>query len=141
VADTDNQTIRVRTVATLPQITTQPQSQTVTAGATVTFTVAATGVPAPTYQWNLNGTAITGATSSSFTLYSVQTTSAGSYSVTVSNSAGSVTSSTATLTVNAATPPPATGGGGGGGGGGAPSVWFFGALSLLVAIRRAFRRK
>jgi sugar lactone lactonase YvrE len=141
VADTDNQTIRVRTVATLPQITTQPQSQTVTAGATVTFTVAATGVPAPTYQWYLNGTAITGATSSSFTLYSVQTTSAGSYSVTVTNSAGSVTSNTATLTVNAATPPPATGGGGGGGGGGAPSVWFFGALSLLVAVRRAFRRK
>jgi kumamolisin len=141
VADTDNQTIRMRTVATLPQITTQPQSQTVTAGATVTFTVVATGVPTPTYQWNLNGTAITGATSSSFTLYSVQTTSAGSYSVTVTNSAGSVISNIATLTVNAATPPPATGGGGGGGGGGAPSFWFYGALSLLVAVRKALRRK
>jgi kumamolisin len=139
VADTDNDTIRMRTAAILPQITTQPQSQTVTAGASVSFTVAATGVPTPTYQWNFNGAAIGGATSSTYSLSSVQTANAGNYTVTVTNSAGSVTSNTATLTVNAALPPPNTGGGGGGGG--APSLWFYGALTLLVTIRRAFRRK
>jgi sugar lactone lactonase YvrE len=137
VADTNNDTIRMRSAATVPQITTQPQSQTVTAGASVSFTVVATGVPTPTYQWNFNGVAIGGATSSTYSLSSVQAANAGNYTVTVTNSAGSVTSNPATLTVNAATPPPSTGGGGGG----ALGLWFYGALSLLVTIRRAFRRK
>jgi sugar lactone lactonase YvrE len=143
VADTNNQTIRKRTAASLPQITTQPQSQTVTEGANVSFTVVATSVPTPTYQWNFNGAAIGGATSSTYSLSFVQTANAGNYTVTVTNSAGSVTSNTATLTVNAVIAPPASSssGGGGGGGGGAPSLWFYGALSLLVAIRKSFRRK
>ncbi len=126
--------------AAAPTITTQPQSQTVTAGSSVTFSVVATGNPAPTYQWAKGATAISGATGSSFTLSSTTTSDAGNYTVTVSNSSGSVLSSVATLTVNTPVTPPSTGGGGGGGGGGAPSLWFV----LLVggaALVRAWRRR
>lgn len=128
-----------------PSISNQPQSQTVTTGSNVTFTVTATGTPAPTYQWAKNGTSITGATASSLTLSNVQTADAGNYTVTVSNSVGSVTSSIATLTVNtpapAPTPPPSSGGGGGGGGGGAPSVWFALAVAGAAALRAWHRRR
>ena len=63
----------------------------------------ASGTAPLTYQWKLGGTNISGATSSSYTIASAQTANAGNYTVTVSNSVGSVTSSTATLTVTAAT--------------------------------------
>ena len=141
VADTNNHTIRVGGFPTAPIITAQPSSQTVTAGANVQFSVTATGRPAPTYQWNLNGTAISGATSATLSLNSVQSSNAGTYTVAVTNSAGTVTSSQATLTVNAASSGSPSGGGGGGGGGGAPSLWFYGALSLLLGIRKIVRRK
>ncbi len=85
-----------------PVITAQPQSQTVTAGANVTFSVSATGTPAPTYQWRKNGTYISGATQSSYTLTSVNSGHAGYYSVVVTNAYGSVESSNATLTVTTA---------------------------------------
>jgi hypothetical protein len=68
---------------------------------------------------------------------------AGSYHVTVSNSLGSVTSDTATLTVTlpVTNPPPTSGGGGGGGGGGgAISDWFVMALSVL-GIGRLLRNR
>ncbi len=94
------------TTATAPSITTQPVSQTVTVGSPVTFTVAATGTAPLAYQWTKNGTAITDATSASYTISSAQTSDAGNYAVTVSNSAGSVTSNTATLTVNSTTTAP-----------------------------------
>ncbi|RYE17972.1 MAG: hypothetical protein EOP51_22925 [Sphingobacteriales bacterium] len=87
--------------ASLPVIGTQPSNQSVSVGANVTFTVSATGSPTPTYQWKKNGTNISGATSTSLTLTNVQTTAAGNYTVVVTNSAGSVTSNTASLTVNA----------------------------------------
>ena len=45
-----------------PLITTQPQSQTVAAGTEVTFVVAASGQPLPAYQWQRNGTNLTGET-------------------------------------------------------------------------------
>ena len=124
-----------------PAITTQPASQSVTAGSNVTFSVAASGNPTG-YQWSFAGTAISGATSATLALNSVQAGNAGSYSVVVSNAFGSVTSSAATLTVMAVvvTPPPAPSSGGGGGGG-APSLWFYGALSLLGLGRRIFRRR
>ena len=86
-----------------PVITTQPAAQTVTVGNPVTFTVVATGVPAPTYQWRFNGTPIGGATSASLTLPLPLTASAGSYDVVVTNAAGSVTSAPAVLTVNKGT--------------------------------------
>src|SRR4029077_610241 len=55
------------TVNVPPSITTQPASQTVTAGQTATFSVTATGTAPLSYQWQKNGTAISGATSSSYT--------------------------------------------------------------------------
>jgi hypothetical protein len=71
----------------------------VNAGQNATFTVTATGTPAPTYQWRKNGAAITGATSATLSLSNVQDADAGSYDVIVSNSAGSLTSTAAVLTV------------------------------------------
>ncbi len=80
-------------------ITSQPQNQTVTQGQSATFSVTAGGTTPLGYQWYFNGTAISSATSSSLTLSDVQTNNSGSYTVVVSNVAGSVTSATATLTV------------------------------------------
>jgi hypothetical protein len=92
-------TVNAATV-TAPSFTTQPQSQTVTSGASVTFSAAASG--SPTYQWNKDNVAISGATSSSYTISNVQPTNAGSYTVVATNSGGSTTSNAATLTVNVA---------------------------------------
>jgi hypothetical protein len=85
-------------------ITSQPASQTVTAGRTATFTVAATGTAPLSYQWRKNGTAIAGATSSSYTTPATARSSdnGAQFTVLVSNTAGSTTSSAATLTVTAA---------------------------------------
>lgn len=91
---------------TAPTITNQPASQTVTAGANVSFTVAAAGTAPFAYQWRKGGVNLTGATSATLALGSVTASSAGQYSVVVSNSAGSVSSATATLTVNAPTTAP-----------------------------------
>jgi formylglycine-generating enzyme required for sulfatase activity len=60
-----------------------------------------------TYQWYKDGVAINGATGSSYTIMSVKASDAGSYTVTVSNSAGSVTSDVATLTVESSGTKPA----------------------------------
>jgi glucose/arabinose dehydrogenase len=84
-----------------PVITTQPQSITISQGNTATFSVTATGNPAPTYQWRKGGANISGATSATYSISNVQPTHAGTYSVVVTNSAGSVTSNNATLTVTA----------------------------------------
>jgi len=94
------------TVDTVPGILTQPASVTVTAGATATFTVAASGAPAPNYQWmqSVNGgsfTNINGATSSSYTTGATAIANSGTqYECVVTNASGSLTSSAATLTVN-----------------------------------------
>jgi endonuclease/exonuclease/phosphatase family metal-dependent hydrolase len=82
-----------------PAITTQPQNQSVLAGQTATFSVGATGTPLLNYQWFFSGTNIAGATTNPFTLANVQLTNAGNYSVVITNIAGSVTSSAASLTV------------------------------------------
>lgn len=83
-----------------PTITTQPASQSVSVGANVTFTVAASGTAPFTYQWRKGGQNIQNATSATLTLNNVQTGDAGSYDVIVTNSVNSVTSNAATLTVN-----------------------------------------
>jgi len=88
------------TVNTPPSITTQPSSQTKTLGQSVTFTVAASGTTPLSYQWRKNGSNISGATSSSYTISYVKTSDAGNYDCVVSNTCGSATSNTATLTVN-----------------------------------------
>ena len=86
-----------------PVITAQPQGQTVPAGGTATFSVSATGAGSLAYQWRKNGGSLPGATNAALSLASVSTNDAGSYSVVVSNSGGSVTSSNAQLTVIAPT--------------------------------------
>jgi beta-galactosidase len=84
-----------------PTITAQPASITVNARATATFTVAAGGTGPFTYQWLKNGVAITGATSASYTTPTLAANDNGEmYSVIVGNANGTVTSSSATLTVN-----------------------------------------
>ena len=84
----------------IPVITTQPQSLTVTNGDAASFTVVASGSPAPTYQWRKNGAALSGATLAAYSITAATTNDAGGYDVVVSNSSGSVTSSLpATLTV------------------------------------------
>jgi hypothetical protein len=86
-----------------PSITAQPASQAVTAGGTVSFTVAVMGTAPLSYQWQKNSAVITGATSSSYTTPATTSSDNGAqFTVVVSNTAGSVTSSPATLTVNAA---------------------------------------
>src|SRR6266404_5609073 len=87
--------------AVAPAITTQPVNQTVTAGQTATFSVAASGTAPLSYQWQKNGAAISGATSSSYTTPATTSSDSGAqFTVVVSNSAGSVTGNAATLTVN-----------------------------------------
>ncbi len=82
-----------------PTITTQPQSQTNYVGSTANFMVTASGTAPLSYQWRLNGAPITGATASNYALPNLQTNNAGTYSVVVTNSAGTATSSNASLTV------------------------------------------
>ena len=137
VADTNNDTIRLCAYPSAPMITTQPQSQSVGVGTNVSFSVAATGMPPPAYQWYFNGAAIAGANGVNFTLSNAQIANAGSYTVTVTNLAGSATSSTATLAVAAPTTTvPPSGGSGGGGGGGAVEPWFLAVLAVLALLRR-----
>src|SRR5258707_742281 len=96
-------TLTVNPAPVAPTITTQPGSQTVTAGQTATFAVVASGTAPLSYQWQKNGVAISGATSSNYTTPATTTSDSGStFAVVVMNTAGTVTSSTATLTVNPA---------------------------------------
>jgi hypothetical protein len=86
-----------------PTITTQPANQTVTAGQTASFSVTATGTAPLSYQWNRSGTAISGATSSTYTTSATTSSDNGAqFTVLVSNTVGSVTSNAAALTVTAA---------------------------------------
>src|SRR5467141_628725 len=87
--------------AVAPSITAQPASQTVTAGQTATFSVATTGTAPLTYQWKKNNLTISGANSSGYTTAaSTGLDSGAQFTVTISNTAGTITSSPATLTVN-----------------------------------------
>jgi len=96
-------TLTVNPAPVAPTITTPPASQTVTAGQTATFTVLAAGIAPLGYQWRKNAVNISGATSASYTTPATATTDSGStFDVVVSNTAGSVTSTKATLTVNPA---------------------------------------
>ncbi|MCC5843272.1 MAG: S8 family serine peptidase [Verrucomicrobia bacterium] len=84
-----------------PVITTQPQSQSVFEGANVSFSVTATGNPAPEYQWRKHGVDLSGATDSTLTLTNVSFGDTGNYTVFVSNGIGEgVESDVAALSVN-----------------------------------------
>ena len=83
----------------IPTITSQPTNQTINVSSNAMFTVAATGLPLPAYQWLKNSTNVLGATNSTLTITNVQSADMASYSVIVSNTSGTVTSSNATLTV------------------------------------------
>src|SRR5437016_11435346 len=87
--------------AIAPYINTQLANQTVSVGQTATFSVGAAGTPPLTYQWQKNGADIPGATSSSYTTPATTSADSGAvFRVVVSNTAGSVTSNSATLTVS-----------------------------------------
>jgi uncharacterized repeat protein (TIGR01451 family) len=88
------------TVNSVPSITLNPSNQTGCTGFPASFTVAATGIPSPVYQWRKGGTDISGATLPTFGIASVSATDAGSYEVKVTNSCGTITTAPATLTVN-----------------------------------------
>ena len=82
-----------------PLLTVQPASQYATSGATVVLAVAATGTGLG-YQWSKDGVAITGAVGPTLTLAQASAATMGFYSVTVTNSVGTATSSFATVTIS-----------------------------------------
>ena len=85
-----------------PTISAQPLSISTSQGNTATFSISAVGTPTPSFQWYKNGAAISGATSSMYATPAASLSDSGStYYVVVSNSAGSVQSASATLTVTA----------------------------------------
>lgn len=98
------------TVIASPSITTQPTSVSVLQPATATFTVVAGGTEPITYQWQLDGVNIGGATSASYTTgaTSVAADDGDEYQCVVTNAAGSITSAVATLTVTAIVAPTIT---------------------------------
>ncbi len=139
IADYDNHSIRKGLLAGPPVITVQPQASTTTSGGGTQFSVTATSVLPLTYQWFFNASQIAGATGSLLSLPGVTSANAGSYTVTVANQLGLVTSNAASLTVSAAPAP--SSGSGGGGGGGSMGGWFALALLALGATRGHIARK
>jgi hypothetical protein len=77
-----------------PTITSIPGNTFVPRGTPVTFTVGVSGTPPFTYQWQLNGRPIRAATGASLTLPKTISSMPATFSVTVSNPYGSVTSQT-----------------------------------------------
>lgn len=110
-ATSDAAVLSVGAAPQAPLITTQPAPQTVTSPDTAAFTAAASGVPTPSWQWQLSTdggatfTNIAGATASSYTTPATLPSHDGRrYRAVASNTAGTVNSVSATLTVRAATP-------------------------------------
>jgi hypothetical protein len=99
VAGAVTSSVAVLTLIQPPVITNQPASLTVALGSNASFSVVAGGTAPLAYQWLFNGSAIAGATSSSYSRSNVQHADGGNYSVQVSNAAAVVTSSNALLTV------------------------------------------
>ncbi|HEX8291143.1 MAG TPA: immunoglobulin domain-containing protein, partial [Pyrinomonadaceae bacterium] len=89
-------------------ITAQPASQTANVGEGVVFTVVAGGTAPINYQWQKNGSDIAGANASSLSVAGAQDGDAGTYTVVISNAAGSVTSDGVALTVTHIVPPTIT---------------------------------
>src|SRR5213593_2259631 len=100
-----NQIFSIASSSPSPTITTQPVDQTVTAGQAATFTAAATGSPTPTVQWQVStdGGAtfsnLSGATSTTMSFTTALSQNGNKYRAVFTNSAGSATTTAATLTV------------------------------------------
>src|ERR1700722_5071902 len=96
--------------ATAPATTAQPADTSVTLGQSAMFAVTAADDAPLTYQWQKNASPIAGASSQSYTTPATAMPDSGStYQVVVTNSAGSVSSRIALLTIVTGTPPPPTG--------------------------------
>src|SRR5208337_2674648 len=105
-ATTNAATLTVNTAQFAPSVTTQPASQTVTAGQTATFTAAASGNPTPTVQWQMStdgGKTFSDIPGATLATYSFTTTAAqngSEYRAVFTNAAGTATTLAATLTVD-----------------------------------------
>jgi hypothetical protein len=86
--------------ASTPQIIRQPVNQLVAASDFASFSVVVSNTSGAMFQWAFNGTSIAGATGDSLLLPAVSAANVGGYTVTVTNSAGTMTSSTATLALD-----------------------------------------
>lgn len=85
-----------------PVITTQPKSYNTNAGASVTFSVAASGTAPLSYQWYKDGLPLSGAILNAYSLSGLLASDSGTYTVRVSNPAGNATSTNAVLNVGIA---------------------------------------
>ncbi len=88
-----------------PTIASLSSSQTITEGLDLTLSVSVNGTTPFTYQWRKGGTAISGATNNAYAFAPIRVADAGTYTVVVTNSVGSVTSGPVVLAVNAAVAP------------------------------------
>jgi len=94
-------TLTVNPATVGPSITTQPANRTVNVGQTATFSVVAAGTAPLSYQWQKNNANISGATSASYTTpATVSGDNGATFRVIVTNPVTSITSNSATLTVN-----------------------------------------
>jgi hypothetical protein len=103
----------VATNGSLPSVTVTPTNVLTCPGGQVAYTAKATGTLPLSYQWRLNGTNLTGAQASTYSIPSTVSNNAGDYTVVVANPFGSATSAVAKLTVllpTSATGPSDTGG-------------------------------
>jgi formylglycine-generating enzyme required for sulfatase activity len=105
--NSDPATLNVNAAPAAPVFSTQPATQTVAAGSTASFTVAASGVPSPTFTWersNNNGTtwvAISGATGLTYSFTATITDTAAQFRAKATNTVTTTISDVATLTVTA----------------------------------------
>ena len=95
----NNGEIIITAVLPAPNISLQPASQIIAAGANLTFSVGVVGARPFSFQWNSNNVAVPGATNATFTLTNVSLSDSGNYSVLVTNNYGSVLSSNAVLAI------------------------------------------
>lgn len=93
-------TTTTTSTSSAPKLSSTPKSQVVVKGKTASFKVSATGSGTLKYQWKRNGVNITGGTKATLSLSNCQDKNAGDYTVTVSNTKGSVTSTPAALIVS-----------------------------------------
>lgn len=112
VQTTSAATLTVTPAPAAPAITTQPANQSATAGQSVSFTAAASGIPAPTVQWQISTDGVTfndmsGATSPTYTFTAAIGQNGDSFRAVFTNSQGSATTAAAALTVVATPASPA----------------------------------